>query len=124
MKITGHSKIIVKRAKMLNDAIHYDVELWAQLGDNPHARLVSFARKEDTINFVSTNGIHDEMFINDFSVALYNVPIVSDVELTEEQEHTLFDRIITTGKNFGTIRFDVLPSSEKSGQEENPFHRT
>jgi hypothetical protein len=121
MKITGQSKIIVKRATLLNNALHYDVELWAQLGNNPNARLVAFARKDNTIQFASTNGIHDQMSVEDFSRAIWQVPIEADVELSDDQELKLFDRIINTGTNFGTIRFDLPTPVDKSGQEDLPM---
>ena len=123
MKITGQSKIIVKRATSLNDALHYDVELWAQLGQDPNARLVAFARKDNNIQFVSTNGIHDQMSVEDFSRAIWQVPMVSDEELTEQHEQAILKRIINSGSNFGTIRFDLQTPVDKSGQEQAPFNR-
>lgn len=110
MKITNQSKIIVKRATSLNDALHYDVELWAELGDDPEPRLVAFARTDDTIHFVSTDGVRDQMSIEDFSKAIWAVPIESDEDLVEQEKARIFKRIINSGSNFGTVRFDILPT--------------
>lgn len=124
MNITKQSKIIIKRSTSLNDAIHYDVELWASVGGRPTRMVTAFARVGDTIDFIATNGARESMSLEEFSIALWNLPIISPEELSEDQEQLIYTTILTSGKPFGTIRFDTLPGSSRSGQEGRPFRKS